>query len=1692
MLKKKILTIVFCMLLITTSLFVNFYENTNVKAETGGERDSSSISSLNDYVWQRLENISDVVNDANYYNGIPKGRAWATAGEDYTIDRILIPVLENYTENWQKLPIGYVDDEEYRERQYSSKIVIEDYGLTINDDSYPWEKSIQYSDMFPIGVGKERALDYFYNLNNTFNFTEADVFPTDMTVLPFFNTMYNDNFTNLTGELLNDQDIVLGKASYLDIEDPVPEEHYGYVFILYEEPGCEQKIENMTDAVGCILIENETREYSYQNASQYNFSIIKTTYNSSNLSKVIDDIDNNQTNYIADNLHNNLTITFTSNLNNSLFFPNNDWVVLIQRTPPSDSIDIISEKLLKLGLFVFKTLGWTDIYNYLLSFEEGGLFTGAYYDFTRLIIYQGYLFYIYNCNILHLFNRCKGFILSDFGNTHFMTHTVKDWEWFSGAYSDRWFFPMISVNNSVGDYLNDHYDEDLTVSGFIEQEYKVQSEESPGVESYNVVGYRNISHSPYDNITILSNRIDGWWGETPGDSGAGCAILLGIAKYFDDYDITPKCNLTFLFTTGEEYGMRGAQHFSDSNPFNNITYENNFIRWIGLDQLAFDYTLSEDTMNLTVQVLNDQDKNIMDAIAEETRYNEITDYGFKAYMPEEPGSEDFVFSQREECDTVCMVKAGDDVLWDGYHRSGINYTVGDALDNTDRDDVNATLKLAWNITKYYTVNPGCWMNDITVTPFDSPDDPDSLNDSVDVTFYTNTEVPHDLVTANITLIDNSTQENISHFEANYGIIHTDEITFADNQKSFIFQIPDSYHKGEFYIDVKLYNSTGRINRNLGLKDADVNDTETSESFYLYHPFGCPTLFTDSYEQSLSSRISGAVFMAHENAVADNITVYLDEDPPTISQFKCMIYRADDNSLVGTTETKMPMMHDPTWVVFNFSEPKPALTKDTEYVLTCWGPGNGSLATIFYKDFSDSRGRWVTESFGDPPDPANFLSENKLYSIYCSYTPDSDPPEINDIAAEPDPIGFGLDVTINVSVSDVLSDIDQVKVRIGQPGGRQSNNTMTNTGGDFYEYLFNDTWAKGQYNYSIWAIDDEGNQNESSIYTFNVSADATIGIATLKDTYGAAEYINITDPPTPPEDYYLTERGLDYNKYYNANTGNDVLQAYMNPVNYLEEDEWTPINNTLDVIDQQHPAYEYGYRAGNEKGLYSTYFKPNIQDEWPVAFAYDRSDDPTTDVLRTKLVGVGYLDPTQNWDYEYLQGVLDSQGHIEDYSAIYEDVFTGTDVKWSYGNIGMKEEIILGEDAITMLENNPPSAYGLSNDDSYLVFITRLDYQNLEMHDSSGALQGNFTLTDTGIDFKDALGHFKCALPVGDAYELENELNRIKLTYRIIQYNGNNYLLSGLKLEDLEEMQFPVVVDPTLTVKSSTNDGYILNGGNTYSTVQSASTGTVYDGSDYLYIGQRYAPFGKYLYDIYRSFLYFNTSSLPSNIVINSSTVSLYCYSDVSSADFDIVIQNGQPIFPRNPLESADYNKNYYAGNGGSINTTSLANGRSNITLTNHDWINQDGITKLCLRSSKDINAVQPSTSEYVVFYSREKTGFDNYNPYITIEYRNQSKIKNTGETNISGYLLIQVQYNDSGDWIVDNDTINETEPRTINSSDQLALDLIFNGEVSTSDLTNGDGQYRVYAAFRDPDGEPLICDDESALEAWYEFEVNTT
>ena len=710
--------------------------------------------------------------------------------------------------------------------------------------------------------------------------------------------------------------------------------------------------------------------------------------------------------------------------------------------------------------------------------------------------------------------------------------------------------------------------------------------------------------------------------------------------------------------------------------------------------------------------------------------------------------------------------------------------------------------------------------------------------------------------------------------------------------------------------------------------------------------------------------------------------------------------------------------------------------------------------------------------------------------------DTTAPAITTITASPTVTGFGGNVTIQAIITDNTTSVASAHASFFYPGHQYGSAdatiTMTLVNGTQYTYrgVYNDTWLTGRYNYTITAADQINNQATTTTHSFNCSVTATLNVYTLKNTYTGSQYINLTDPPNPTDNYTLTDRGQTWNTYLDATTGDTIMDTYPAPVNYqpTTNGSWQPINTTLTSLPQDSLAYSKDYRTWNNQGPYSAYFKPNLQDTWPVAFAYNRSNDPTTSVIRTKLTSVGYIDPA-TWSTHTLQTTQNSPATTNDSTITYPGAFTGTNITYTYQNTQLKEAITLSNTTKNALLIHPPSQYGLSPT-SYLVFATKLDSQTLAPYDGQTPITGNYTVTQ-GITFKDAFNHFACALPIGTAYEQTNTSNTEPLTYRLVHQNGDTYLLSGIPYATLTQMTFPVIIDPTITVTALSNDGYLTNSSATYNTAWTATTGTISSTQTYLTIGQDKTSGIPPTYTDYRSMLLFNTTTLPLNANISSAKLSLYKYTDNSTTDFTITIQNGQPTYPHDPLQTSDYGKSHYTGNGGGLNTTSYANGWNNITLTNTSWLTKQGKTKLCLRSNRDISGTTPTTHEYVKVMS----GNTQTPPKLTIIFKNQSKINNTGSTTIKGYLLIQVQYRTiPGTWTLDNVTVNETTPRTLTggglSGHIFGLDTVFNGKIRANNLKHGAGTYRVYAAFRDPNGTVLVSSDGRRLESSYQFTVS--
>jgi hypothetical protein len=232
----------------------------------------------------------------------------------------------------------------------------------------------------------------------------------------------------------------------------------------------------------------------------------------------------------------------------------------------------------------------------------------------------------------------------------------------------------------------------------------------------------------------------------------------------------------------------------------------------------------------------------------------------------------------------------------------------------------------------------------------------------------------------------------------------------------------------------------------------------------------------------------------------------------------------------------------------------------------------------------------------------------------------------------------------------------------------------------------------------------------------------------------------------------------------------------------------------------------------------------------------------------------------------------------------------------------------------------------------------------------------------------------------------------------------------LPKESFNNVDFPVEVDDSFSGYSNNSDSYIvsygyIDFGHTYPSIQSADGTGVYiyknPYSSIIEIGQEtywYADYGKE-YEIYRGYFYFDTSAIPVGSTIDSATLALYVadktFTNANCTNFDVVVQSGQPTYPHDPLQNTDFNKNYYSGNGGSINTNNINTGQyNNISLnsTGRGWINLGGTTKLCLRSSRDINANPPAFGDYVgapghedidVYSSEQGSG---YQPKLIITY----------------------------------------------------------------------------------------------------------
>ena len=169
--------------------------------------------------------------------------------------------------------------------------------------------------------------------------------------------------------------------------------------------------------------------------------------------------------------------------------------------------------------------------------------------------------------------------------------------------------------------------------------------------------------------------------------------------------------------------------------------------------------------------------------------------------------------------------------------------------------------------------------------------------------------------------------------------------------------------------------------------------------------------------------------------------------------------------------------------------------------------------------------------------------------------------------------------------------------------------------------------------------------------------------------------------------------------------------------------------------------------------------------------------------------------------------------------------------------------------------------------------------------------------------------------------------------------------------------------------------------------------------------------------VYRSVVYFSTSSIPDDVAIVEAKLKLYGAEDHSEDDFNIVIQRGNPphMFPSRPPLDNDYGKGRYTGNGGQMSSTDFKINNWNTIPLSPSWVSKDGWTNLILRSSKDIAGVENTRQEYVYFYTSE--GSSN-KPQLYVKYTQRPTATMTidptdGITKTGGHI-VQINFKGEG------------------------------------------------------------------------------
>lgn len=445
---------------------------------------------------------------------------------------------------------------------------------------------------------------------------------------------------------------------------------------------------------------------------------------------------------------------------------------------------------------------------------------------------------------------------------------------------------------------------------------------------------------------------------------------------------------------------------------------------------------------------------------------------------------------------------------------------------------------------------------------------------------------------------------------------------------------------------------------------------------------------------------------------------------------------------------------------------------------------------------------------------------------------------------------------------------------------------------------------------------------------------------------------------------IIELRTQSSKTYDLGGGFYHLEASAQPLHYYDGDGWKDLDLSLEQSSRVNWDWEVT-KAG---------YTVLIRDDTTLAVG------KAGNWIGFQYAGIAYLDKTNNLHLIIQEPNTSVTPEVQGNVIRWENLFYDTTLEYVITPTGLKENLIIGEQARAWLEANPPSSFGMDNAGSYFGGYLRMDWQGSTIAtylENTIDWASGYDFTAGTIEWKDQGGALVTALPLGQAYAGDETVD---LTYRFYRMAAEDWLLFGGRVQELNGLpEGPVVIDPTIN-EQATTDAFNYSGSNGFRS-----------GDQYGYVG--YSTSG--LWQYCTGFNLFENLTMSGTVV--TANVSAYYYGTSGSPQLKIHGVAPSVSFPGNQSEAE-----------------AIISG--NLSATGDDW---DGGWSSGWNVQDCTATIQYMVNNYtydgdddliIVLYHDGGTGSSAYNGYRTTEYSGGSyalKLDVTyttggGEPSISG------------------------------------------------------------------------------------------